>query len=90
MKEMGFEQLEPSIVYQDNKSCIEIASSFKQHSGLKHIELRDHFVREHVNTHKAIVLHKKATGEMTADLMTKQLPYPMFSKHRKSLGLLTS
>ena len=87
---MGFEQKEPSTVFQDNKSCIDIASSLKQHSGVKHIDLRDYFVRDHLLDQKTITFQKKLTAEMTADLMTKQLPYPAFSKHRKSMGLLAS
>jgi hypothetical protein len=59
LKEMGFEQTSPSIVFQDNKSCIDIASSAKQHSGVKHIDLRDYFVRYHVLNQKTITLQKK-------------------------------
>jgi hypothetical protein len=70
LKEMGFKQTEPSTIYQDNKSCIDIASSFKQHSGVKHIDLRDYFVGDHVLAQKTITLQEKATGDMVADLMT--------------------
>jgi hypothetical protein len=90
VKEMGFNQEKPSVIFQDNKSCIEIASSFKQHAGIKRIDLRDYFVREHVLVHKSIELKKKATGDMVADLMTKQLPYPAFSKHRVALSMKPS
>jgi hypothetical protein len=86
----GFAQEEPTVIYEDNKSCIDIASSFKQHSGVKHIDLRDYFVRDHILVKKNIVLQKKATGDMVADLMTKQLPYLAFSRHRIALGMKSS
>jgi hypothetical protein len=88
LRELGFEQEDPNIIFEDNKSCIDISTSYKQHSGAKHIDLRYHFIRDCVLNQKDIELEKKATGDMVADLMTKQLPYPAFSKHRHALGMV--
>ena len=88
LKELGFTQQHPTVIYEDNKSCIDIASTFKNTSGSKHIDIRHHFIRDRVLTFKDIVLERKATGVMTADLLTKQLPFPAFSRHRNSLGVV--
>ena len=85
--ELGFKQTAPSPIKEDNKSCIDIATSNKQHPGAKHIAIRYHFIKDAINVSKEIVLVKEATGEMVADLFTKQLPYPAFSRHRHTLGV---
>lgn len=86
LHELGFPQTEPSIIYQDNKSCINIAESRKQQPGVKHIDIRYHFLRDRVAS-KEIKLVRVPTTEMVADIFTKQLPYPAFSKHRNALRL---
>jgi hypothetical protein len=48
LRELGFEQEKPTIIFEDNKSCIDISTSYKQHSGAKHIDLRYHFIRDRV------------------------------------------
>jgi hypothetical protein len=87
LEEMGFKQHDPTIIYEDNKSCITVASSWKQHPGMKHYELKQHFIRHRVIEKKDITLVKLPTGEMVADVFTKQLPFPAFSRHRHSLGI---
>ena len=87
MSEMGFPQTQPSIIYEDNKSCINIAESYKTHPAVKHIDVRHHFIRDRVLEVKDIQLQKLGTADMTADLFTKQLPYPSFKKHRRNLGI---
>ena len=86
MKEFGFNQHQPTVIYQDNQSTITIAESDKNYPAIKHVELRYHFIRQKIKSQE-VRLVKKATGEMTADIFTKQLPWPAFSRHRASLGL---
>jgi hypothetical protein len=83
---MGFKQKDASIIYEDNDSCIKVAESRKQLPGVKHIDIRHHFIRDRVQN-KEISLQRKRTGDMVADLLTKQLPYPAFKRHRSSLSL---
>jgi hypothetical protein len=87
LQEMGFDQDYRTVIYEDNKSCINIAESYKQHPGIKHIDIRHHFIRERVLEVKDISIEKKSTLDMVADLFTKQLPFPAFQKHRASIGL---
>ena len=85
--EIGFPQDLPSVIHEDNVNAITIASSYKQHSAVKHIALREHFIRDRVLQVKDISIKWIATGLQTADLFTKQLPYPAFSRHRQGLGM---
>lgn len=87
LTELGFKLNGPTVIYEDNKSCIDIATSLKQHPGVKHIDLRYHFIRDRILIQQDIAVVKKATGDMTADLFTKQLPGPAFAKHRHSLNV---
>ncbi len=86
LEELGFKQHEPSIIFQDNKSTIDIATNNKVNSRTKHIDVRHHFIKDNIQT-KHIRLVKQPTGKMIADLFTKNLPYPLFAQHRQALGL---
>ena len=86
MAELGFIQQIATSIYEDNDSCIKIAQSAKQLPGVKHIDIRHHFIRDRIRS-KEIALERMRTGAMVADIFTKQLPYPAFKKHRSSLGL---
>ena len=85
--ELGFEQKLATPVKEDNKACIDIATSRKQHPGTKHIDIRYHFIRDKIIVSREITLVKEATASMVADLFTKQLPFPAFARHRHTLGL---
>jgi hypothetical protein len=87
LEELGFPQETPTSIGEDNKGCIDIAISSKAHPAVKHIDIRHHFIRERVQDVKDITLEKIGTDVMTADIFTKQLPYPIFRKHRESLGM---
>jgi len=87
LAEMGFAQRQASVIEQDNNNTINIANSYKQHPGIKHIDIRHHFIRDRIINLQDIVLQKKPTQEMKADLLTKQLPFPAFARHREMLGL---
>ena len=88
LHEIGQIQNGPTTIYEDNKSCIDVASNGKQHPGLKAVDIRHHFVQERVIVKKDITLEKKSTTVMTADLFTKQLARNAFQRHRASLGLI--
>ena len=71
----------------DNQSARLIASSDSVSSRTKHIDVRYHFIREHV-ANGSFPLHWIPTSDMTADIFTKSLPTVLFQRHRDSLGLL--
>ena len=89
LAEMGFAMKEASIKFEDNDSTTSIASSYKQHPGTKHIEIKEHFIRDRILEVKDIALDRKASAEMVADLITKQLPFPAFQRHTSTLKTLS-
>jgi Reverse transcriptase (RNA-dependent DNA polymerase) len=71
----------------DNQSARVIASTDAISSRTKHIDVRYHFIREHV-TNGSFPLHWIPTSDMVADVFTKPLPTVLFQRHRSSLGLV--
>ena len=71
----------------DNQSTLTLVQSELVSSRSKHIDIHYHFIREHVSdgTFSTTWI---PTEDMTADILTKPLPFPLFSKHRLSLGLV--
>jgi len=80
---------EPTLVYQDNKSTILLASNPSQHSRTKHINTKFHFVRDQVSD-STIKIEYKSTEEMVADIFTKAASRVKLTKHLRSLGLKSS
>ncbi|GJW44120.1 hypothetical protein Tco_0072919 [Tanacetum coccineum] len=60
------------MMYCDSKSAIAISSNLVQHSCTKHINIRYHFIKEHVE------LYFIGTEYQLADLFTKALPKERF------------
>ena len=74
LKTMSIPIEKPCIVYvyEDNRVIIKIAESAMAIKRTKHIDIRRHFLREHVEngTRKILPI---ATAEQRADIMTKVL-----------------
>ena len=71
----------------DNQSTLALVQSKSVSSYSKHINVRYHFIREHVSD-GTFTTTWIPTEDMTADILMKPLPYPAFSKHCLSLGLV--
>jgi hypothetical protein len=69
LEEIGFKQHTPSVVYQDNKSTIEMLNNGNDKGRTKHIDIRYHYIREKVN--KEITIKYLSTTNMIADILTK-------------------
>jgi len=48
LKEMDFPQISATIIFADNQGCIALTRNPVNHSRAKHIDIRHHFIREHV------------------------------------------
>ncbi|MCP4491938.1 MAG: DDE-type integrase/transposase/recombinase [Gammaproteobacteria bacterium] len=86
MKNLQQQQNEPTLILEDNTSAISMANNPVFHGRTKHIDIKNHFVREKVKE-KVVRLKYCPTKEMVADLMTKALSKELFELQRKGLGL---
>nr|GFA87923.1 copia protein [Tanacetum cinerariifolium] len=73
-------------IYCDSKSAIVISCNPVQHSRTKHIAIRYHFVKEHVEK-GTIKLYFVKTDYQLADLFTKALPVDRFNYLVCRLGM---
>ena len=74
-------------IFRDNTSAIAITENPVQHSRTKHIDIRYHFIREHV-MNGTIELHFFPIEKQLADIFTKPLDESTFSRLVSELGML--
>lgn len=84
MSDLGFEQREPTVIYEDNQGCIALSDNPVYHRRTKHIDIRYHFIRERVAS-KEIELKYVPTKYQLADLLTKGLAKPRVVVLRNSI-----
>ena len=77
----------PFPLLSDNQSACALANNSSITSRSKHIDIRHHFIRAHIND-GTFCTNWVSTSDMPADIFTKPLAYPLFVKHRTSLGLV--
>lgn len=63
--------------FEDNKSCIEIATNHKTRARTKHLSVRLHHFRSHV-VHKSITIEHISTKHQLGDAFTKPLELKQF------------
>ncbi|GJS57332.1 retrovirus-related pol polyprotein from transposon TNT 1-94 [Tanacetum coccineum] len=73
-------------IYCDSKSAIAISCNPVQHSRTKHIAVRYHFIKEHVEK-GTIELYFVKTDYQLADIFTKALPVDRFNYLVRRLGM---
>ena len=73
----------------DNESAIKIAYKPVQHTRTKHIEIRHHFIRDHV-ARGDIELSYVCTKDQLADIFTKPLDEARFCYLRNELNIIDS
>lgn len=84
MSDLGFEQKEPTVIYEDNQGCIALSDNPIHHRRTKHIDIKYHFIRERVAS-KEIELKYVPTEYQLADLLTKGLAKPRVVALRNSI-----
>ena len=72
----------------DNTSSINVSKNPVHHSRTKHIDVRHHFLRDHVEKGNAMLTHVR-TEEQVADIFTKGLSREPFQQLRVLLGLIS-
>lgn len=73
-------------IYNDNQSAVKMVNNNHSSKMTKHIGKQHHWARERVEEGVLKYLHISGEKNM-ADIFTKFLPTPPFTKHRTSLGL---
>lgn len=86
LNEMGIECTEPTVIFEDNQSCISIAEEPRHHKRMKHIDVKYNFIRD-VIANKEVTIEYIPSTEQVADIMTKSLGRTLFEKHRTNLNL---
>lgn len=66
-------------IYCDNSGAVSLASNPQIHQRTKHIDIIHHFVREKV-LEKSITVERVPSSHQLADILTKPLAEPLFSK----------
>ena len=72
LSELGYRQQDPTTVFQDNKSAIQIFETEKYTTRTKHFAMRYHYVRQAVGE-GSIIFEYLPTQLHTADILTKIL-----------------
>ena len=78
--------LEPTTLFSDNKSAIELTKDHQFHPRTKHIDIRFHFIR-YIVENGSIHLIFCPTDNMIADTLTKALPSAKVKHFASEFGL---
>lgn len=73
LKDLGFEQRESTVIFEDNQGCIALSGNPVFHKRTKHIDIRFHFIRERVASGE-VEIQYISTEHQLADVLTKTLP----------------
>ena len=80
-------ELEPTLIYCDNQSCVKLLENPVFHDRSKHIEIKYYFLRDKVRRGE-VILQYISTNEQTSDILTKPLSKIKFAYLRDKLGLV--
>jgi hypothetical protein len=73
----------------DNESAIKIAYIPCEHSRIKHIDFRHHFLRDHAIKGDIVILHV-GTNDQLADISINPLDEKRFCELRSELNIIDS
>ena len=82
LSNLGYEQNEPTVLYEDNQGAIALAKNPTNHARTKHIDIRHHYIRQEVSAKNTEVAYC-SNGDMVADVLTKGLSKEKFQTLRK-------
>jgi hypothetical protein len=81
LRDFGVVQTQPTLVYEDNLTCIAMSVNPVRRKYPRHIDIRRHYVRE-LCLGNLVKLVPLCTNLMVADALTKGLPAPGLERHR--------
>eukprot|EP00961_Rhodomonas_salina_P180898 2441558-Rhodomonas_salina.1 len=82
--DLGYEQMAPTVIYEDNQACIAMSKHPTQRERCRHIDRQDNFISDQVDKGNVELQYLKTT-DMTADIMTKALPRDAHLRHTRTL-----
>ena len=83
LAELGIQLQEPVLFHEDNEAAISMSTNFMTTKRTKQIEIRHHVIRYWCRK-DVMDFTYVSTDRQLADIMTKVLTYPSFSKHRSA------
>ena len=89
LTDLGFPQLRPTIIYEDNQSTIKQIYGQMNHNATKHMSPKFNYTKQQVELKKISVEYVE-TSENTADIFTKPLNKHIFNYHASWLMGKTS
>ena len=84
--ELGYSQLDPTLIKGDNNGSIAMARNPQFHQRSKHIAIRWHLIRDLVND-DILTIEECRDPEQTADILTKPITRQKHRKHVTEMGL---
>ena len=84
LKDIGFNCEKPIVMYEDNKSCIDMLKGKSRHTASKHINPKFHFGRDQISRN-LIEVRYVPTSEQVADIFTKVLTNKTFAPLQRNL-----
>jgi len=84
LKDLGFPQERPTILYVDNQAAIKIAENSTDHTRSKHIDIKYHYIRELVEKDIIKLVYIRSDDNL-ADGFTKPLENMKFSQFKRSV-----
>ena len=87
LSKMELKQRGATVIQVDSKSAIELENNPVNHERSKHIDVRFHFIRDHVKEGSVELLHV-ASQDQVADIFTKPLSKVLFDKYKKMIGMI--
>ena len=85
--ELGQEQVDPSIVYEDNNAAISLAHGKEQSKRAKHYQLKVHFLNEQFKNGTFAFEKVGTKAQLLADALTKALSREGFNRYREWMGV---
>ena len=85
-EDLGCRYIQPTVLFEDNNSCIAQTENPLHHKRTKHIDVYYHYTRQMVEEN-IVVLERVNTGNQLANMMTKPLNKVLFKKHIDCLNM---
>ena len=83
-QELGFAQVSPTIIFEDNNGAMALGKSGHFKGCSKHIDLRYFFLTDYIS--RGLVKFERVdTNNQIADIGTAPRPWPVFQRHRPVL-----